>query len=98
MATHSSSSYPSISWACWSLRPRCSPRGMRSASRAEHRVPVGVYRPGASIANVKAYEVFLGMPPGTAVSYVLDFMLDQPAWAQFEAAALQKTANSSDSS
>lgn len=71
---------------------------MRSASRAEHRVPVGVYRPGSSIANVKAYEVFLGMPPGTAVSYVLDFMLDQPAWAQFEAAALQKTANSSDSS
>jgi hypothetical protein len=65
---------------------------------AENPVPTGVYRPGTSIANIEAYEAFLGMPPGTTVSYVLDFMLDQPAWDQFEAGALQKTANSADSS
>src|SRR3981081_4222590 len=71
---------------------------LMTAPRAEITVPIGVYRPGTSIANIEAYESFLGMPPGTTVSYVLDFMLDQATWAQFEAAALQNTANSSDSS
>jgi hypothetical protein len=69
-----------------------------TAPEADITVPIGVYRPGTSIANIEGYESFLGMPAGTTVSYVLDFMLDRPTWAQFEAGALQKTANSSDSS
>lgn len=68
-----------------------------TAPKADVSVPIGVYRPGTSIANIEGYESFLGMPPGTTVSYVLDFMLDTPTWAQFETGALQKTANSSDS-
>lgn len=57
-------------------------------------IPIGVYR-GASpdIGAIRAYEAFLGMPPGTTAEYVLAFMADSPAWPQFEAAMLQSSTN-----
>jgi hypothetical protein len=58
-------------------------------------IPIGVYREGSSLADIQAYEAFLGMPAGTTVSFVLDFMPDKPTWAQFEAGALAGTTNGS---
>ena len=55
------------------------------------RLGIGVYRGAAvSIAPVRAYENFLGMPSGTTVGYVLAFMADSPSWSQFERAILAR--------
>lgn len=51
--------------------------------------PIGVYRPGSSITEIEAYEKFLG----GQVDRVLDFMPDQPTWAQFESATLAGSTN-----
>jgi hypothetical protein len=55
---------------------------------------IGVYRgAAASIAPIRAYENFLGMPAGTTVGYVLAFMADSPSWSQFEQAILAEGTN-----
>jgi hypothetical protein len=58
-------------------------------------IPIGVYRGSpVSISRVEAHEVFLSMPAGTSVSYVLAFAADTPAtWAQFEQAILMSSTN-----
>jgi hypothetical protein len=50
-------------------------------------IPLGVYRGGAvDIGLIRDYEKnFLNEKAGTAVSYVLTFLPDEPAtWAEFE--------------
>jgi hypothetical protein len=60
-------------------------------------IPIGVYRgPGCGIEAIEAYESWLGLPAGSAVAYVLDFMMDRPAdWAQFERGRLPAWTNAS---
>ena len=50
------------------------------AGYAAH-IPIGVYREGSDIANIRAYEAFLGMTAGATVQFVVDGLPDKPvAW------------------